>query len=115
MVFLFIAFRGTAIAKLTPDRFGSLLATGITAGICVYAFANAGVAIGLFPTTGLPMPFVSYGGTAMIVNSAAVGIILNISKQIPEPTMMRFLSADVKKTKRIKTRSDDPVVGRVYS
>jgi cell division protein FtsW len=115
VAFLFIALRGTAIAKLAPDRFGSLLATGITSGICLYAFVNAGVAIGLFPTTGLPMPFVSYGGTAMIVNSIAVGIVLNISKQIPEPTADESLSVNIRKAKKAKMRNDDPVVGRVYS
>ena len=115
LAFLFIALRGTAIAKLAPDRFGSLLATGITSGICLYAFVNAGVAIGLFPTTGLPMPFVSYGGTAMIVNSIAVGIVLNISKQIPEPAADESPSANIRKAKKTKMRSDDPVVGRVYS
>lgn len=87
LIFLFIAFRGTAVAKLAPDKFGTLLAIGITGGICLYAFINAGVAIGLFPTTGLPMPFVSYGGTAMITNSIAVGILLNVSKQIPSRKM----------------------------
>jgi len=114
-VFLFIALRGTAIAKLAPDKFGSLLATGITSGICLYAFVNAGVAIGLFPTTGLPMPFVSYGGTAMIVNSVAVGVILNISKQVPEPTADEITSAGLRKSKKVRMRDNDPVVGRVYS
>jgi len=114
-VFLFIALRGTAIAKLAPDKFGSLLATGITSGICLYAFVNAGVAIGLFPTTGLPMPFVSYGGTAMIVNSAAVGVILNISKQIPEPAVDEINSPNPRRSRKIRMRNDDPVVGRVYS
>lgn len=115
LIFLFIALRGTAIAKLAPDRFGSLLATGITSGICLYAFVNAGVATGLFPTTGLPMPFVSYGGTAMIVNSLAVGIILNISKQIPEPAPNGVTFVNVKHSKKVKMENDDPVVGRVYS
>ncbi len=115
LTFLFIALRGTAIAKLAPDRFGSLLATGITCGICLYAFVNAGVAIGLFPTTGLPMPFVSYGGTAMITNSIAVGVLLNISKQIPEAAADEVSSAGIKRSKKIKIKNDDPVVGRVYS
>jgi len=115
LVFLFIAFRGTAIAKLAPDRFGSLLATGITSGICVYGFVNAGVAVDLFPTTGLPMPFMSYGGTAMILNSIAVGIILNISKQIPEPVEGGIPSANIRKPEKFKAKNDEPVVGRVYS
>jgi cell division protein FtsW len=115
LIFLFIAFRGTAIAKLAPDRFGSLVATGITCAICIYAFVNAAVAVGLFPTTGLPMPFVSYGGTAMIVNSAAVGMVLNISKQIPEPAIDQVTSAKVRGSTRHRIAGDEPVVGRIYS
>ncbi len=115
LLFLFMAFRGTAIAKKAPDRFGSLLATGITSGICLYAFVNAGVAIGLFPTTGLPMPFISYGGTAMIINSIAVGIVLNISKQIPEneidPARAKVVHG-ILRPRKIKTI--EPVVGRIY-
>lgn len=119
LIFLFIAFRGTAIAKKAPDRFGFLLAIGITSAICFYAFINAGVAIGLFPTTGLPMPFVSYGGTAMIINSFAVGILLNISKQIPETSELPFAEEEKveepKPVRRSRPRSDEPVVGRIYS
>lgn len=114
LLFLFMAFRGTAIAKKAPDRL-DLLATGITSGICLYAFVNAGVAIGLFPTTGLPMPFISYGGTAMIINSIAVGIVLNISKQIPEneidPARAKVVHG-ILRPRKIKTI--EPVVGRIY-
>lgn len=113
LIFLFIAFRGTAIAKKSPDMFGYLLSTGITAAICLYAFVNAGVAIGIFPTTGLPMPFISYGGTAMITNSIAVGILLNISKQT-SPGLNPEVVAE-KRSKKSKVNSNDPVVGRVYS
>jgi cell division protein FtsW len=114
LIFLFIAFRGTAIAKRAPDRFGSLLAIGITSGICFYAFVNAGVATGLFPTTGLPMPFVSYGGTAMIINSTAVGILLNVSKQLPDLNVATT-AVKSKQSRKPKARNDEPVVGRVYS
>jgi cell division protein FtsW len=115
LMFLFIAFRGTAVAKRAPDRFGYLLATGITSGICFYAFVNAGVAIGLFPTTGLPMPFVSYGGTAMIINSFAVGILLNVSKQVPDLQETQAVPVQPKVSKKQKMRSSEPVVGRIYS
>ncbi len=115
LMFLFIAFRGTAIAKRAPDRFGYLLATGITSAICFYAFVNAGVAIGLFPTTGLPMPFVSYGGTAMIINSFAVGILLNVSKQVPGLQETQAVPVQPKQSKKLKVRSSEPVVGRIYS
>lgn len=115
LMFLFLAFRGTAIAKHAPDKFGFLLATGITSGICLYAFINAGVAIGLFPTTGLPMPFVSYGGTAMIINSIAVGILLNVSKQIPSDMQVEAVPTVNKPQKKSKMNGSEPVVGRIYS
>lgn len=115
LMFLFMAFRGTAIAKKAPDRFGFLITTGITSGICLYAFVNAGVAIGLFPTTGLPMPFISYGGTAMIINSVVVGILLNVSKQIPMEVRAESAEANAKACRKSKPLNDDPVVGRVYS
>ena len=115
LLFLFIAFRGTAIAKRAPDRFGFLLAGGITTMISLYAFINAGVALGIFPTTGLPMPLVSYGGTAMIVNAACIGILLNISKQIPETFGEHAVKVEKQKVRKKKNRGSDPVVGRIYS
>lgn len=115
VIFMFIALRGTAIAKRAPDKFGFLLAVGIATGICVYAFVNAGVAIGLFPTTGVPMPFVSYGGTALIINSIAVGIILNVSKHIPAVVEDEVVPSKTRSAKIPKIRSSEPVVGRIYS
>jgi cell division protein FtsW len=114
LFYLFIAFRGTAIAKKAPDQFGVLLATGITSEICLYAFVNAAVATGLFPTTGLPMPFISYGGTAMIVNSVCVGIILNISKQIPMQRNIPVADDSESSTSEIDSTCSEPVVGRIY-
>ena len=63
------------------DDFGRYLAAGITACVTLYALVNAGVTLGLLPTTGLPMPFVSYGGSSMLVSSMAIGVLLNISSQ----------------------------------
>jgi cell division protein FtsW len=80
VVFGFIIIRGIQIAKHAPDAFGRYVAFGITMTIAIYALVNAFVNIGLMPVTGLPMPFVSYGGTSMIFSAAAVGILLNISK-----------------------------------
>ncbi len=74
---LFIA--GILIAKKTKDRFGQLLAFGITFSIILYAFINAAVATGLVPTTGLPLPFISYGGTSLIFLCISVGILVNIA------------------------------------
>ncbi|RPI70901.1 MAG: cell division protein FtsW [Ignavibacteriales bacterium] len=74
---LFIA--GVIIAKRTADRFGQLLAFGISFSIILYAFINVAVSTGLFPTTGLPLPFISYGGTSLIFLSISVGILINIA------------------------------------
>jgi cell division protein FtsW len=76
-------FRGLLrIARNAPDPFGLFLAVGITTMVALYGFVNAGVACGLLPVTGLPMPFVSYGGTSMLVTGVMVGMLLNISRQI---------------------------------
>jgi cell division protein FtsW len=74
---LFVA--GILIAKRVKDKFGQMLAFGISFSILISAFINAAVATGLFPTTGLPLPFISYGGTSIIFLSASVGILLNIA------------------------------------
>lgn len=80
-LFLLIMLRGFKIAKFARDQFGHLLAIGITSVITLYALVNAGVTLGILPTTGLPMPFVSYGGSSMLFTSFAVGVLLNISAQ----------------------------------
>ncbi|MFC2093933.1 FtsW/RodA/SpoVE family cell cycle protein [Bacteroidota bacterium] len=79
VLFAFILIRGYKVAKKVKDDFGKYLAFGITTLITSYAVVNMSVACGLIPTTGVPIPFVSYGGTALIVNSIAIGILLNIS------------------------------------
>jgi cell division protein FtsW len=74
-------FRGLMrIARHAPDPLGLVLATGLTVTVALYGFVNAGVACGLLPVTGLPMPLVSYGGTAMLSNGIMLGILLNISR-----------------------------------
>ena len=80
-LFIIFTLRGLRIAKHAPDKCGSLLAFGITITISIYAFVNIGVNCGILPTTGLPLPFLSYGGTAVILSAIAVGILLNISSQ----------------------------------
>jgi cell division protein FtsW len=83
VVFLFvvIAYRGLQIARRAPDSFGSLLACGITCWIVVQAAVNIGSVSDLIPFTGVPLPFVSFGGSSLIATLAAVGILLNISRQ----------------------------------
>ena len=81
VLFLGFLWRGLWITVHTPDEKGRLLAIGITASVLVYAFINAGIALNLFPVTGITMPFISYGGTSLIMNFIAVGVLLNISMQ----------------------------------
>ena len=77
--FVLVMWRGYGVARKAPDAFGRLLAGGITSTLALYAFVNAGVTCGLLPTTGLPMPFISYGGSSVFFSAVAVGVLLNIS------------------------------------
>lgn len=79
-LFLLIFFRGLKVAKECTDPFGVFLAVGISFNFVLYAFVNAAVVTGVIPVTGLPMPMVSYGGSAMVINMALIGILLNISQ-----------------------------------
>lgn len=79
ILYSFIAVRGFATSKRINDDYGKYVAIGLTTLITLYAIVNMCVATGLIPTTGVPMPFISYGGTALLINSVAVGILLNIS------------------------------------
>ena len=80
-LFIMLAMRGLKIAKKAPDEFGKLVAVGITTWIVAQAFINISANIALVPLTGIPLPFVSYGGTSLMFLLASVGILLNISKQ----------------------------------
>jgi cell division protein FtsW len=81
MLFLAFAWRGWRISRQSTDYFGSLLALGITLLVTFQAIMNMSVACGLVPTKGLPLPFISFGGTALVLNMMGVGILLNISKR----------------------------------
>lgn len=80
LLFVAFAFAGMRIAVNCPDRYGSLLAAGLTAMITLQAALNIAVVIGAMPTTGLPLPFFSAGGTSVSLLMASVGIILNVSR-----------------------------------
>ena len=80
MLFLFLAIRGFRISKQAPDTFGKLLALGITSWIVIQALVNIGGITSIIPLTGIPLPFISYGSTAMAVTLSGVGILLNISR-----------------------------------
>ncbi len=76
----FIAYRGLKIARSAPDDFGKFVAIGITAWIIFQAFINIAAMVSLVPLTGIPLPFVSYGGSALLVSLTSVGILVNISR-----------------------------------
>lgn len=78
--FGFLLWRGTRAALLAPDRFGMLLGMGLITGITVQALFNISVVISILPAKGIPLPFISYGGSSIIVTMFAVGILLNISQ-----------------------------------
>ena len=81
LMFLVFMFRGYKIAERAPDDFGKFVSIGIVTWFVSQAFINMGAMVGLLPITGIPLPFISYGGTAMMIALAAFGILVNISKQ----------------------------------
>ncbi|MFH0854300.1 MAG: putative peptidoglycan glycosyltransferase FtsW [bacterium] len=82
--FLFLFYKGIQIAKKAPDEFGKLLGIGIMSWIIIQTFINISGMIGLLPMTGVPLPLVSYGGSALMTSMAGLGIMVNISKQTVE-------------------------------
>ncbi len=79
-LFIVLIWRGLMVAVNAPDLFGSLLALGLISMLGLQAFINLGVVTGLLPVTGITLPFVSYGGTSLLVSMASTGILLNISR-----------------------------------
>lgn len=106
-LFMILLLRGMRIARYAEDDFGRLLAVGITSSISLYALINASVTLGLLPTTGLPMPFVSYGGSSMLFSSIAVGVLLNISAQTDLHPRFTLKSL-------VKRQRPEPTVGQVF-
>lgn len=80
LCFCVITWRGFRIATQAPDRFGALLAVGLTTMIALQAFINISVVLGLMPTKGIPLPFVSAGGSSLLVSMAGMGVLLNVSQ-----------------------------------
>jgi cell division protein FtsW len=94
VLFLIIAYRGLRIAIMAPDTFGRLMATGITSWITLQALMNFGVITSSVPFTGVPLPFISYGGTSLVITMAAMGILLNISRHVSGPVRAQIDSGD---------------------
>jgi cell division protein FtsW len=80
-LFALLAYRGFRVALAAPDTFGGLLAAGITVWLCLQAFVNIGVVVTLLPVTGITLPFVSAGGSSLIVSLVAAGILLAVSRE----------------------------------
>lgn len=81
LCFAVITWRGLRTAMRAPDRFGAFLALGLTAMVSVQAFLNISVVLGLVPTKGIPLPFVSFGGSSLLISMIGMGMLLNVSQQ----------------------------------
>jgi cell division protein FtsW len=79
-IFAMLAYRGLRISRRAPDRYGALVACGITCWLVAQALVNIGSVVDAIPFTGVPLPLVSYGGSSLVVSLAAVGILINISR-----------------------------------
>lgn len=96
LVFGLFLWRGIRTAMRAPDRFGMLLSIGLVAGIVAQALFNISVVLAMVPTKGIPLPFISYGGSSMVPTLAAVGVLLNISQysgSSVDVELLRFLAA----------------------
>jgi len=82
ILFVLFLYRGVRAALRIEEPFGRYLATGITSMVVLQALFNISVVLGLMPTKGIPLPFISYGGTSLFVTLACVGVLLNITQQI---------------------------------
>ena len=80
LLFMVFAWRGLRVGLRAPDPFGAYLALGITVLIATQTLVNLGVVTGLLPTKGLPLPFISFGGSALLVTMLSTGVLLNISQ-----------------------------------
>jgi cell division protein FtsW len=95
-LFTFLAYRGFRIALAASDSFGTVLASGITCGLIFQAIVNVGVITASLPFTGVPLPFISFGGSSLMISMASVGLLLSISR--------RTTSEDESKPKKEKRR-----------
>ena len=78
--FCVVTWRGLRVALRAPDTFGALLALGLTTMVAIQAFVNISVVLGMMPTKGIPLPFVSAGGSSLVINLVGMGILLNVSQ-----------------------------------
>jgi len=84
LLYILLVYKGVKIALRAPERFGTFLALGLTLAVGLQAFINCAVVMGLLPTKGLPLPFISYGGSSLLTNLFAMGILMNIGSYARE-------------------------------
>ncbi len=89
LLFVLLAAAGWAVASRAPDGFGRMLAAGITTWLSFQALVNIGGVLGVLPITGITLPFVSFGGTAVAVSMGAVGVLVNIAHHGTPPVRSR--------------------------
>lgn len=103
-IFIFLILASLSVAAKAKDNYGRLLATGITSIIAVQAIINIAVVTGSMPVTGVPLPFISYGGTSLVINLAAMGVLLNISRQ---PKVKKEINKEKNNTNSIVMESNN--------
>jgi cell division protein FtsW len=106
-LYLFLLYRCVKIVTKAPKAFGALLAAGLSFSLCIQAFANMAIAVGLGPVTGVPLPLVSMGGTSILFTSIAFGIILSVSRHIDENEELK----NIGKAEGSTNKSNKVVVG----
>ena len=107
-LFVLLAYAGIRTALRAPDTFGALLAAGITAWLCFQAFINIAVVVSLLPVTGITLPFISAGGSSLLVSFAAAGILLSISRE----TVEKGVQQGAEPSGGGRDDEDRPVAGR---
>ncbi|WP_245630074.1 putative lipid II flippase FtsW [Alicyclobacillus acidiphilus] len=105
-IFGVLIWRGFHIARYARDRFGAMLAIGLTSTIIIQAVINLGAVTWLLPVTGIPLPFISYGGTDVAINLAAMGILMSISRQTADEMPREDVIADIISVDEIRAERD---------
>jgi cell division protein FtsW len=108
LLFVTLCVLGCRAALLAPDRFGMLIAAGVTVWFGAQAFVNIGAVIGILPITGVPLPFVSYGGSSLLFSMVAAGLLLNVARQAQLPEERRRRASPPPRTASARRRGSAP-------